>query len=332
MTKQYLLVRSAKALINNDLIGIGWKNVRFTDYGSADELIKVGFKGKNDSLGRREKSVRRYFNLTKGDVVIVPVAGAIAIGVVGEEKCFSDDLAPKHSNNRTQVCFYKVKDKYFISRKELEHKLQKRLRVRSSIVDLQKFSGVIDDLIKSLEKGEMPTWDAGYQEDMERKVVSTKSELLVRIQKGVGTNLSAGGDGLERLVAEILSVQGYTCDIMSKKQSSGPDDIDITAFKTHPITCEEEILLVQVKHHDNITGWKGADQLDKHDVDESSSSITKLLVTSGIFGEKNKQKAEEVCIFVIDAKPFIDLVWENLPLLSEQTKIELGIADIPTLI
>ena len=79
---EIVLVRSARELINQNQIGYGWENINFSIYSSDEDLIEDGFKKQGYNLGRKTKQIKRYFNLKKDDIVIVPVSGAIAIGIV----------------------------------------------------------------------------------------------------------------------------------------------------------------------------------------------------------------------------------------------------------
>ena len=78
-------------------------------------------------------------------------------------------------------------------------------------------------IISLKEKGTYQATSA-YLEQEEIKKEAFKQELLHSITSG-NTRLSAGGNGLERLIVELLRIEGYNANIQAKNQS--PDLADI---------------------------------------------------------------------------------------------------------
>jgi hypothetical protein len=81
-----VLVRAPRELVKLNQIGYGWKEVNFSAHATGEELLKVGFKGKN--IGRKANQIKTFFNLKAGDCVVVPVSGAIAIAEVIGNKSY----------------------------------------------------------------------------------------------------------------------------------------------------------------------------------------------------------------------------------------------------
>ena len=78
MDRKIVLVRSPRELIDKGQIGIGWKDLRICDFNSIKDLFNNGigssrYKGK---VGRKKNQIKHYYNLTKGDIVIVPVTAS----------------------------------------------------------------------------------------------------------------------------------------------------------------------------------------------------------------------------------------------------------------
>ena len=104
---QIVLVRSSRALVDQGYVGYGWEKVKFDEYSSPTELIENGFKSNNIPYGRKRKQIMLFHSIKKDDIVIVPVSGAIAIGLATNEKVH--EVSPKiiHSENRIKVEFFK---------------------------------------------------------------------------------------------------------------------------------------------------------------------------------------------------------------------------------
>ncbi|UOO86504.1 restriction endonuclease [Neisseria arctica] len=143
------------------------------------------------------------------------------------------------------------------------------------------------------------------------------------------TWLAAGGNGLERLVKELLEIEGYSAKIESKNQSSGIADIDISAEKIDRFNqCR---LLIQVKHHKGETNSHGLKQLIAYD-DNDETDAQKWLITTADLSDASKQLAEANQIRVMNGKALVDWIDESLEYLSVGTKQRLGIINVPQLV
>ena len=324
-----ILVRSPRALIKDSLIGYGWK-VDFTAYESAKDLIKNGFAEVN--YGKRKKQISTYFNLKEGDIVVVPVSKAIAIGKVVGTKSFEPNSGIPMSQNRITVRFYSdANGNAFIPRSLLSTKFQTRLKIKMSVANLSEFFDEISAHIEALKQGQIRTLENAYSEKLEQEEIDFKSKLLRRIRTGKDIAIEAGGYGLEKLVLELLTIHGYSAKIQAKNQSSGIDDVDIIAEKSNDFTGKNEFLFVQVKHHKGKTDIKGIKQLAEHKV-EGDVDYKKLLITSASLDENTKLYAEENSVLTMEGEALVELITNNIDKLSEDTKIRLGITVRPYLV
>ena len=140
MGRNIILVRSAQELIEKDLVGYGWKNVRFKDYGDGKDLIKRGFKANGIDLGRKRKQIERYQNIKEGDIVVVPVNRAIAIGIATNNKDHEENSKIPYSANRIVVNFFTKESKViYVLRSALDMDFEQRLKIRTSIANLNDF-------------------------------------------------------------------------------------------------------------------------------------------------------------------------------------------------
>ena len=331
---EIVLVRSARELINQNQIGYGWENINFSIYSSDEDLIEYGFKKQGYNLGRKTKQIKRYFNLKKDDIVIVPVYGAIAIGIVEGLKTYHKTPVEGYSNNRIDVKYLSSNDgNMFIPRKSLTTALQSRLKIRMTIAILNEFKDEIEKHIISLNKGELHTWAKEVEKKESEAVDLFKKELLIRLQNGKKIGLSSGGYGLEKLVKELLEIQGYQARISAKNASSGIDDIDVIATKTNELTSDVEGLFLQVKHHNGNTNNWGIEQLKAYDISNDDYAFyRKILITTGELSDIDKKLAHDNNIIVIEGRILVDWIYDNIEKLDISIKISLGITNRPSLI
>lgn len=321
-----VLVRTPRELVKLNQIGYGWKDINFSAYTTDDELLKVGFKGK--SIGRKTNQIKTFFNLKARDCVVVPVSGAIAIAEVIGNKSYVNPSPFKFAENRIEVKYLSDKNgNVFIPRKSLSTALQTRLKIQMAIARLDGFSGDIEKLKAGLDSGELHTIRTEVVFEIERQKGIFTEELLKRLQSGK-VGIQAGGYGLEKLIKELLQIEGYEATIQAKNQTSGIADIDIKATKQNNVTGKEEKLLIQVKHHNGTTSTTGVKQLIA-----STETGDKILITTADSLDSVASKlAEDNSIIVRNGVELVDWIYENIELLSNETREQLGIAIVPVLI
>ena len=331
---QIILVRSPRELINQNQIGYGWENIDFSSYSTDKELIEKGFNQQGYNLGRKTKQVKRYFNLKENDIVITPVSGAIAIAIVEGRKTYIKNPPEKYSNNRINVKYLSSSDKnIFIPRKSLTTALQSRLKIRMSIANLNEFRDEINKHIEALDKGEIHTWAKEVEQKEEESANLFKSELLERLKNGKKIGLSSGGYGLEKLVQELLNIQGYQAKISAKNANSGIDDVDVIATKINELTSDIECLFVQVKHHNGNTSNWGIKQLIEYDTNKHDYTFyRKILITTGKLSDEDKKLAQDNEIIVREGDSLVEWIYDNIKNLSSNTKDSLGITTRPSLL
>ncbi|MCF6244175.1 MAG: restriction endonuclease [Sulfurovum sp.] len=327
------LVRSSRELIEKEYVGYGWENVIFKDYTTLEELLSEGFI--NINIGRKKKQIARFFGLKKGDIVIVPVSGAIAIGeVVGIKEHVIDNIP--FSANRVKVDFFKDENKkvLYVSRTELATNLERRLKVRMSITDLESFRDEIIKIVEKLKNNELYTWDS----DIQKREEDAKGDFLIKLEERLKTEkdlgLAAGGIGLENLILEIFRNKGYEASIPPKNGRPAGEDVDIMATKEGEFSSKGEKYLIQAKHHRGITKRTGLDQLIacKDDEDDDKYFYKKVLITTATVSEELKKEAKDKYITIVEGKELSEWIYENFKFLSEKTLRLLGISEIPSLI
>ncbi len=320
-----VLVRSPQELVKDNLIGWGWKQVDFSKYGSIKELFQC-FKEKEIKVGRYKNQIKRFFDLEKSDIVVVPVHRAIVIGKVEGTKSYGEGVP--YGENRVQVDFYKDSDgrAVKIPRSKLSQGLESRLKIRMTNASLDEFSEEISAYIEQLESNNKVCFDSIFQQKMDAAVDSFKEQLLSNIVDGK-TTLKGGGYGLEQLVKELLEIEGYTARIEAKNQSSSISDIDITASRVDPVASNR--VYVQVKHHKGRTNSHAVKQLIDIDDDEHHD---KWVITTGDVSQSTIDLAKENNIQIMTGKQFVDWVYNRIDKLSPRFREQLGISILPQII
>jgi len=321
---KYLLVRSPSSLVNDGLAGYGWPEIDFTGASNFDELMAC-FKKEQKSVGRRTKAIRRFFNIKKYDVVIVPLKRSFALGISTGGKSFDSGI--KHGANQVVLEYLKDQQGQVIKipRKEVSEALSTRLKVRLAVADISEFKDEIDLLIKQIQENGSVSFSSRVDELEVDSIDRFKTQLLSNVRSGK-TNLESGGWGLEKLVLELLKIEGYAGRIPAKTERQGIADVDIDAYTDDRFKVAK--LHVQVKHHKGNTNKHGLKQLIA--VDDSDAE--KWLITSGDLSEEVRGYAEEYKIKVMSGVDLVSWIYSKQAQLSPTARQKLGISAVPTLL
>ncbi|HJF28034.1 MAG TPA: restriction endonuclease [Acinetobacter lwoffii] len=322
------MVRCPESLIKDNKIGYGWKQINFASHDNINSLIKE-IIDKNGSVGRMTNQVKNYFNLRKDDIVIVPLGRSIAIAKVIGEKLFEPSFTGGHGANQVRVEFFRKDNKIIrIPRSALKQNLESRLKLRTTIGDLSRFSEEIEHLIQNMNNYGSFEINNSFLEKADFYEQEFKKDLLNAICKG-NTRLKAGGRGLEDFVKELLEIEGYSqVDILDKKNGEGIADVDIQATSENNPFLKD--ILIQVKHHNGETGKHAINQLIAYEA-EAISNAYKWVITTGHISDESKLHAEENQINIMEGEQFVDWIYTNLNKLSRETKANLGIVEVPKL-
>lgn len=339
--RKYYMVRAMQSLeedfevfFKNSVVAVGWREVDFSSFSKSDELRKsvnesyyVNSTIRQQFISRRLNEVERFKNMKENDYVIVPFNSYIVLAEVEENETFSkEDYERDLANQRSVSYRYKDGKILKISRKELSEGLQRRLRVPGSCVsDLFEFGKEIEDIFNSKSYSYSQEMMNLEQEEMDK----FKAELLNNIQSGK-TNLQTGGIGLENLVYELMKCEGYNAEVLAKNKFAENADADVRAIKEDSFMSKK--ILAQVKHHSGNTGKLGILQIINVLEEPEYQDYDGLLITSGMISDELRDFAIKSNIDVMDGISLVELIINNLNILSEPTKRQLGISIIPHLI
>lgn len=321
-----VLVRSPYELVKANLAGYGWPQVNFSQFTHSKDLL-AGFQEINVNPGRHTNQIKRFFNIKQGDIVVVPLPRSMAIGYATGNKSYQ--RGTRYGENRISVEYIKddaTGNVVRIPRNELPEALSTRLKVRMSVVSLNEFEPEIQGLINQSKETGAVRFDSHVEELQTQALTSFKECLLANIRSGK-TNLESGGIGLERLVLELIRLEGYSAKITAKNAYDGGADADIDAYREDRFTSSK--LLIQVKHYKGMTGKHGVNQLDVLSEDDTTQ---RWLITTADVSDELRDHAAARNIQILDGGEFVDWLIKHVGQLSAATKNKLGISDVPLLL
>jgi len=341
MAKNIILVRSAQELIEKDLVGYGWENVKFENYGDGKDLIKRGFKANGIDIGRKRKQIERYQNIKEGDIVVVPVNRAIAIGIATNNKDYEENSTTPYSANRIIVNFFTKESKViYVLRSALDMNFEQRLKIRTTIANLNDFDEEINQVIEQIKAGKNYKRGTVFANKEKKAKDNFIEEMLKRMRTGKGLGIAAGGSGLEELIKEIFQAKGYEAFIPPKNKKNSKNkhiaDVDIVAYKNGELSTKGELILIQAKHHKGTTSDHGVKQLEamvdysfgkNGEFSEDDYAVKKILITTAKKDIKNNNSIQ-----IINGQLFVEWLYENIDLLDKKTKEQLGVSEVPTLV
>lgn len=326
------LVRTIPELVGKSIVGVGWSEFDFSQMEDAEDAISQI----NDDygVGRSGNQIRRFFSIQEGDLIVASLPYSVAIGVAKGGLFFDESYYNQDRTNQRRVNFLlnEAGEVVEIPRTSFSEAFQRRLRVRGMTVnDLSEFRHEIVNAYEKSYTGKDYSWSLVIAERIEEAAKSFKNQLIANIQSGM-TNLETGGVGLEYLVKELLEIEGYQAEVMSKQAFPSFADADVKASRTDP--CATVNLLVQVKHHQGYSNEYGLSQLEeirKAELPEWSDHQL-VFCTSASVSESFKERAEFQNITVIDGGGLVDWIYQHIDRLSPESKNSLGICEVPTVI
>ena len=331
LSKNYYLVRSNRGIpLDDNVVGMGWDDIHFCDFDNAEEIINEIVNVNGWNIGRRSNQIRRFKGIKKLDILVVPWWGAVVIGIATGEEKFDERYYGCDACNQQKVDFIRQADGKikFFPRSEFSEAFQKRLKIRMTITDLNQFA---DEIKKYLTDSNDYSWVNDYQEKIKVSEQFFQEKVIEKIRKG-DTHLKTGGVGLENLVKELLIIDGFDADVLPKKQFPSNADADIEAIRENNFGTTEQ-LLVQVKHHDYNTNMWGQEQLlkIKEVLPNDYKTHQLVLLTSGNINDTDRMEAEKNNIIIIDGEKLAEWIFNSIENLSDKTKSELGIIEVPQL-
>lgn len=329
----YYLVRTIPELVEKGIVGVGWSDFIFDKIPDAEAAIQA-IEKEWGSVRRWGNQIRRFYDIADGDIVVAPIPYAVAIGRATGGLFFDQTFYELDRANQRRVNFPRDQEGGVIAipRTSFSEAFQRRLRVQGITVnDLGEFANDIQSAMASMERGGNYSWVNQIPEKISRQRQDFKVKLLANLQSGK-TNLPTGGVGLENLVCELLETEGYKASVLSKRRFGSYADADVQASRSDRCTVVK--LFVQVKHHQGYSNEHGIRQLAEirqahaGEYDDHEN----VFVTSASVTEELRKAAEKSGVTVIAGPDLADWISDHIGDLSKDTKLKLGIYEVPSVI
>ena len=326
------LVRTIPELVEQNLVGVGWVDFPFCELKDAEEAIAEIDDAYG--IGRYGNQIRRFFAITEGDWIIAPLPYSIAIGRATGGMYFNQRYYDADRANMRRVIFSRDAEGRLITvpRDSFSEAFQRRLRVMGMVVnDLGEFVDEIRTALENIDRGEDYSWLHQLSAEKERQHALFRKNLLENIQSG-RTNLRTGGSGLEKLVCELLRVDGYDARVLSKRHFGSFADADIQASRSD--RWSNVRLLVQVKHHQGYSNAHGLNQLReiKQAHQGEYDDHQPVFLTSASVSDELRHQALKDGITVLDGSELADWIGQSIERLDRGIKEILGIYEVPAVL
>lgn len=324
--------RDFEVFLKNSVVAVGWSDVDFSAFASNHDQLRgkifcdyyANANFAPQVIGRKMSQIQRFCEIKEGDRVIIPYYNQILLATATGRLIYSvSDKCVDLSNQQKVIFQYNTGKPKTILRNDLSEALQRRLRVRGSVVaDLIEFSQEIDELFLHDSR----TYEGAFSGEEHMREERFKTLLLSNICSGK-TNLQTGGIGLESLVCELFRHEGYEAEVGSKKRFPGGTDADVEAIKTDQFS--EIKILAQVKHHQGISDIHGLNQLLPIKEINEYQDYKLVYVTTGKFSDNVKVEADHRDIILMDGEDLMEWLFTHLDKLNDETKRKLRISSIP---
>jgi hypothetical protein len=357
---KYFIVRTmynTYDFAKDGVVALGWEKVTFADkvndINALIEEVRHEYysdrKFSNQIIGRKLNEIRRFMNIQKDDVVVVPCGDSFMIGQsTGEFVTKHSRISENgHLYNQLKIDFIcKDGSPLRFKRKGKNTALTTKLGCRGFTV-LSITDPVIIREIDNLRKAQKDLSTStilGHKEELEKE--ETVKAIHKALQNYSATSLDAHGIGFEKLIAKLFEVNGYDSYILSKQCGEDKADADILTINRSLLGDEfTTAYYIQAKHYYGNTGDYGLTQIKEYkkqlkkqaengfielkekDSDQTISvdinNIRCCFITSGVFTDDVKTSASEHSIILIEGEALAKLIFDNFDKLGE-FKYQLG--------
>lgn len=351
--RNYYMVRirtDVDDFVKKSRVAVGWRDFDFSKYiNNQDKLLKeVKRLYYSDNCvapqlaGKKLGEVRRFINIHKGDVIVVPSYKSFYIGYATGEFYYDKADFDKELPNQLSVDFKKGKNNapMLFARAGKNTALISKLGTPgSTVLDIkgEELTDEIDELLNS----DKDISDAEKVFESEKKEFEKfKSDLKEVLSDYTKTSLESGGTGFEKLIKALMESDGYEADLIPKNAGGkGIADADIFAVKKSELSEEfTTACCIQAKHYwgesengiDQIIAFK--EQIDENNNDFINNlpislmpeNIKYFLISSGSFSPEVRNKAEQNNIFLIDGDQLSEILFNNIDRLDDKFRYQLG--------
>ena len=337
--KNYYIIRTrynVDDFVKESRVAVGWSDIDFTKYTDNQDMLleevkKHYYSGDDMSpniRGRKLGEIKRFINIQKDDIIIVPSYRSFYIGYATGKFEYDQSSHDIDLSNQLIVDFKKDENNEPIpfTRDGKNTALTTKLKVRGfTVLDVNDsiLTQSIEDLLNSTED----------ISDVEKVIRSENQELkkfkddLKKVLTNYNmTSLNSGGRGFEELIKALMECDGYKTTILSKQiGGNGIADVDIFAVKESQLADEfTTACYIQAKHYwgksnngiEQIIEFKNETKVPK-DISVRPENIQYCLISSGNFCNEVYNKAEKNDIILIDGERLAEILFNKIDELPE---------------
>lgn len=349
MNRKYYMVRVRRdvdAFAERSLVAVGWSGVNFSEGRQNVEALlqrveEVHYQGGVSPrlVGRKKAEIRRFLEIQKGDILVVPCYKGFYLAVSTGEYIYDSAEMQRDMANQLRVSFLKddAGKPLFFSRSGKNTALVSKLGVPGFTVLTYGDPEVTAKIDALLQDGK-DTSDAAQVAAREgRAMEEIKKTLAAVLQDYKKQSLDHGGEGFERLVADLFAASGFAVQKLSKQCGDGKADADVLAIRDCALGDEfKTAYFVQVKHHTGLTDSTGLNQIvqfkemiEKAGVYEfrggksgggitlAKDNIRYVFLTSAQFDPDIQPLADDRGIILIDGNRLAEMLWEKIDQLED---------------
>ena len=291
-----------KDCLENNMVSCGWN-------------IGLSYKSLHEILSNNPEASRMAIKFTyikNGDIIILPMSNAIAIGKVISKE-FRKDLDWKDTLNIEWF------SKWY-SKKDLPSKLQSKLKYRGTFLNINDFRKDINQIINS----NFLTAENFYQNKLKEKEDATIEKLVKLLNGRVETKFQ--DTEFELFILHLFELEYASYGVVGFKNNGKNEAID---GKDIGFTIDLDDLNInikvniQVKQHSYNAGFGGLHQIYKSNSD--NQNVRNILVTTGILTPDLKKEAANLSVLLYGPLEIAKLILANIDNLDKKYFYKLNI-------
>ncbi len=309
-----------REFLEGNLVAVGWPALGdLTGMTTRDEIkhqLSKQYGGSARPLGAAAGSLYRFVvEILKGDFIVVPDGDNVYFSVVTSDYRYEPTVATDEEGYPHQRKVRWLQDGRPLPRKALTGRMSNTLKGRLSVFSIYN----VGDVETTVDRSDL--FKPGADTDL-------KPRYLHKLQDGSlrGVNPFT----FEEAVRKLLSLYYPSLDRQSTRNSSS-GDTDLKADLPGDV-----VVRIQVKNFYPSMGHLGEDAV-RQLADSMEPGDIGIVVTSGVVGNDAKDLASKYAekglyISFIDGQQFVDLLFENIDSIDEQSLGVFGLTRKPKIV
>lgn len=308
--------------LEKDIIGIGWPGIGNLTEVKTREEVRIGLENagytegrKNNAIGQDVGTIFRFIKEMKiDDYVLVPNGSEVYLGKILEEK----PIYVKELDNNQEGFAHQRRVKWLFNKKSINKKL-----MTSRLYDSFKGQSTlfttwyedVDELVKEKDFLFIGNEFKNRHLDLKEKYSKKLNEGKI---KGLNSNK------IEDISQKLLNEFFPGIERLGTNNTKGSGDTDLKATLLGGI-----VVRVQIKNYYEKNGqieeWVVKQLADSMDMNDNGIILTTTTISEEAKELAKKYSLEGKKISFIDRDDFVNLIFENIDIFSDEDLINLGL-------